>query len=118
MHQYVTHIKSARRATGSAAASVQKWIIEKDVEEQLRSMALWDRMRDEGLSQGSIELFLIYTYLTAIGWEAKFDLYEIKSLLRLDLSGCSKLESIPEDTFGGCRHLESVVFGEHRNLTN
>jgi len=37
---------------------------------------------------------------------------------RIDLSGCPKLESIPEDAFGGCRHLVKVVFGKHSSITN
>jgi len=40
------------------------------------------------------------------------------SLLRVDLSGLPKLESIPKLVFADCRHLVSVVFDEHSNITN
>ena len=47
---------SAKSVTGSAAQSVKKLIIDSDVEKQLRSDALLDRLRDENLTHGSIEL--------------------------------------------------------------
>jgi len=59
---------SAKRTTGSAAPSVQKWVIDSDVEEQLRSGALRERLLDESLSHGSVELYLRCTNLTAIKW--------------------------------------------------
>jgi len=37
---------SATRATESEAPSVQKWVIDSDIEQQLRSRALLDRIRD------------------------------------------------------------------------
>jgi len=49
---------SANIATGSAAQSIEKWVIDVDVEDPLRSDTLKDMLRDESLSQGSIELFL------------------------------------------------------------
>jgi len=58
---------SAKSATGSAAPSVEKWVIKKDVENQLRSGALKTRLLDESLSYGSIELFLRCPNLTAMG---------------------------------------------------
>jgi len=48
----------ARRSTGSAVQSVKKLIIEKDVENQLRSWALRNRLVDKSLADGSIELYL------------------------------------------------------------
>jgi len=48
---------SAQRETGSAAAPVQTWIIDSDVDEQLRSQALGVRLLDESLSHGSIALY-------------------------------------------------------------
>ena len=59
---------NSKRATGSAAKSVQKWVIDSDVKKQLRSRALLDRLRDQGLLHGSIELYLKETDLTEIGW--------------------------------------------------
>jgi len=59
---------SAKSSTGSAAPSVQKWIIDSDVEKQLRSRTLLGRLLDERLSHGSIELFLRCPDLTTLGW--------------------------------------------------
>jgi len=47
---------SAKKSTGLVAKSVQKWIIDSDVENQLRSGMLKHRLLDENLSHGSIEL--------------------------------------------------------------
>jgi len=109
---------SANSATGSAAPSVQKWIINSDVENQLHSEALKRRLRDESLSHASIELFLRCHNLTAIGWGKLQPFSLCPSLLRVDLTGCPKLESTPDAAFGGCPNLVSVVFGEHSNITN
>ena len=105
-------------ATGSAAPSVQKWIIEKDVEYQLRSGALHRRLQDESLSHGSIELYWKCLNIAAIGWGEQQPFATFPSLLRVDLSGCPKLESIPEGAFVRCNHLVSVVFGEHSKIRN
>jgi len=111
---------SAKRSNGSAAPSVQKWVINSDVEKQFRTALYW-RLKNESLSIGSIELYLRYPNLTAIGWGEPSDntrpLGRQKSLLRIDLSGCPKLESIPEAAFSGSSHLVSAVFGEHSNIT-
>jgi len=109
---------SAKSATGSSGPSVQKLIIEKDVEKQIRSWTLWRRLRDEGLPHGSIELYLKCPSLNLKEWSGNSPFGECHSLLRIDLSGCPKLESIPEIAFGTCRHLVSVVFGERSNITN
>ena len=61
----------AKSATGSSATSVQKWVIDSDVEYQLRSEALKIRLVDESLSHGSIELYLRCSNLTAIGWDGR-----------------------------------------------
>ena len=108
----------ANSSTGSAAPSVQKWVIDSDVEYQLRSLALKARLQDKGLSQGSIELYLRYPNLASIGWGEQQPFSSCTSLLRVNLSGCPKLESIPRQTFGGCTYLVSVVFGEHNIITN
>jgi len=109
---------SAKRKTGSVAPSVQKWVIDKDVENQLRSDALKRRLQDESLSHGSVELYLRCSNLTAIGWGDQEPFSVCPSLLRVDLSGCHKLVSIPKLTFADCYHLASVVFGDHSNITN
>jgi len=93
---------SAKRTTGSAAPSVQKWVIDSYVEDQLCSQALQLRLMDESLSHGSIDLYLICLKLIAIGW-GEFQPFNLcYSLLRIDLTGCPKLESIPEFTFADC----------------
>ena len=109
---------SAKSSTGSAATSVQKWVIDSDVEYQLRSDALKSRLQYIGLSHGSIELSLGCPNLTAIGRGKQQPFNKCDSLLRVDLSGCPKLESILVHTFGECIHLVSVIFGEHSNITN
>ena len=108
----------ATSATSSVAPSVQKLVLEKDTENQLRSGALKRWLRDVSLSHGSTELSLKCPNLTAISLtnEQQFNL--CPSLLRVDLSGCPKLESIPKLTFASFEHLVSVVFGEHSNITN
>ena len=69
---------SANSATGSVAPSVQKWIIEKNVELQLRSGALRRRLLDESLTHGSIKLYFMCPNLTAIGWGEKHHQWIIK----------------------------------------
>ena len=59
---------SAKSVTASAAPSVQKLVIDSDVENQLRSRALKIRLKDESLAHGSIELYLKCPNLAAIGW--------------------------------------------------
>ena len=109
---------SANSATGSEAKSSQKWVIDSDVEKQLRSKALKRRLLDKSLSHGSIELYLRFSNLTAIGWGEFQPFNRCLSLIRVDLSGLPKLESIPECAFGKCEHLVEVVFCEHSNITN
>ena len=109
---------SAKSATGSTTISVQKWNIETNVEYQLRYAVLKERLLDESLSHGSIELYLRCPNLAAIEW-AKWQAFAgCHSLLRVDLSGLSKLDSIQDLAFADCSHLVSVVFGEHSNITN
>jgi len=109
---------SAKSATGSAPPSVKKLVIDSEVEIQLRSYALWKILLDKSLSHGSIELYLRCFNLTAIGWGKKQAFVGCHSLLRVDLSGCPKLESIPQCAFTECTHLVSVVFGEYSNITD
>ena len=107
---------SAPSATGSVPPSVQTMFVEElDVVAELRWDALKDRLQDKSLSHGSIELYTKCPNITAIEF---VDLNLCDSLLRVDLSGCPKLESIPKVTFGQCIHIVSVLFGEHSNITN
>ena len=76
------------------------------------------RLLDESLSHGSVELYLRCPNLTTIGWSNPQPFNGCPPLLRVDLSGCPKLESIPKLAFAYCEHLVSVVFGEHSNITN
>ena len=39
------------------------------------------------------------------------------AMIAFDYSGLPNLESIPDCAFGECRHLVSVVFGVHSNIT-
>jgi len=45
-----------------------KIVVEKDVENQIRSHSLWDRLRDEILPAGSIELCLRRPNLNLTAW--------------------------------------------------
>ena len=95
----------ANSSTGSAAQSVQKWIIDSDVENQLRSYALKRRLLDKSLAHGSVELYLMCPNLTALGWGKQDEQQPFSaclSLVGIDLSGCPKLESIQEAAFGDC----------------
>ena len=109
---------SANRATGLGPQLVQKWVIDSNVEYQLRSRALLSRLLDESLSNGSIEFSLRCPNLVAIGWGKRnrsacaHPSCESTSLV------VPNLESIPELAFSKCRHLVSVVFGEHNDITN
>jgi len=49
---------SFQSETGSAASTVQKWIIDSDVENLLRSGALKRRIQDWRLPNGSVELHM------------------------------------------------------------
>ena len=109
---------SAKSSTGLAAPSVQKWVIKNDVEYLLRSDTLHNRLQYASLYYGSIELYLRCHNLTDIGLGNYPPFCVCPSLLRVDLSGLPKLESIPGNAFGACTHLVSVVFGEHSNITN
>jgi len=110
---------SANRSTGSAAPSVQKIVLENSVAGWLRSGALRRRLTQQRPTRGSIEVYLRCPNLTVIGWyeEKVYPFSKCKSLLRVDLSGCPKLESIPTAAFAECRYLVEVVFGEHSNIT-
>jgi len=109
---------SANSATGSAVTSVQKLIIEVDVKNLLRSGALKIRLKDRSLSVGSIELSLRCPNLITIGWGVIKPFDQCRSLLRVDLSCCPKLESIPELVFFNCSHLVEVVFRKHSSIAN
>jgi len=74
---------------------------------------------DESLVHGSVEIYLRCFNITAIGWGDDPQPFSMcPSLLRVVLSGCPKLESIPQMTFVECHHLASAVFGEHSNITS
>ena len=109
-----------RSQRSSAVPSVQKWVIEKDIEKQLRSYSLQDRLRVPILPHGPIELYLVCLNLTAIGWgepsEDTRPLSANNSLLRVDLSGCPKLKYIPSFTFNNSPFIEEV-FSPNDNLS-
>jgi len=97
--------------TSSARPSVKKIIVENEVENQLRSEELRERLKDESLADGSVELYLRCSNLTAIGWgEKENDLARpfamINSLVLVDLSGCPKLKHLISCSFIFCHGLE------------
>jgi len=112
---------SADSATDSAAQSVQKWVIDSDVEYQLRSYSLGRRLLDKSLSHGSVDLSLRCPNLNAIGWGNESTLVARplschQTLLRLDLSGCLKLKGLPYLALADCRNLVRVVLPQNLEL--
>jgi len=80
---------------------------------------LHERLRNESLSDGSVELYLRCNKLDALRWiHVPNPFGNVHSLLRIDLSGLPKLGNIPEYAFTGCIYLESAVFGADSNITN
>ena len=99
-------------------------VVNTDVKNRLRSGALKRRLLT--LSEGTVILTIrdpgtyetwLYTYITTIGdmnlpperahLEAPF--FQCKSLLRVDLEGCTELTSVGTGAFASCSSLTSVV---------
>jgi len=89
-------------------------VVEKDAKNQLRSGALKRRLGT--LSEGTVILTIRDPDITTIGdmnfanvrpRDAPF--YDCKSLLRVDLKGCTKLTSVGTGAFWDCTSLTSVV---------
>ena len=90
-------------------------VVDTDVKNRLRSGALKRRLLT--LSEGTVILTIRDPDITTIGdinlafergREAPF--VECKSLLRVDIKGCTKLTSVGNFAFAGCTSLTSVAF--------
>ena len=112
----------------------QEIVICEDVYNELHSGALRERLQDPSLGEGTITLIIRDPNITIIGdinldWE-RAPLSRCKSLLRVDLKGCTKLTQLGNYVFLGCSSLTSVslpdgltklgkyVFHKCRSLTS
>ena len=95
----------------------QEIVIGENVDNVLHSGALRERLQDPPLSEGTITLIIRDPNITIIGdmnidWDDKEEeapLYWCKSLLRVDLKGCTKLTQLGDFVFGDCSSLTSVT---------
>ena len=101
---------SVKSETGLAAQSVQKWVIDSDVEYQLCSETLVRRLLNKSLSHGTIEIYLKCSNYNRAGRVPTLRRLRLPhSLLRVDLTGCPKLRGIPEFAFDHCRSCECGI---------
>jgi len=94
----------------------QEIVIDKDVDNEVHSGALRDRLQDPSLSEGTITLIIRDPNITIIGdmnlgWDDNEEapLNWCKSLLHVDLKGCTKLTQLGDTVFLGCSSLTSVL---------
>jgi len=100
----------------SVDSGAQEIVIHEDVENVLHSGALRERLQNESLGEGTITLIIRDPNITIIG-DMNLDdddyeeapLYGCKSLLRVDLKGCTKLTQLGNYVFEGCSSLTSVA---------
>jgi len=100
----------------SADQGSQEIVIDENDDNVLHSGALRERLQDPSLSEGTITLITRDPNITIIGdMDLDFDdrrkapLYECKSLLRVDLKGCTKLTQMGNHLFTDCSSLTSVA---------
>jgi len=93
----------------------QEIVISEDVDNVLHSGALRERLQDPSLGEGTITLIIRDPNITIIGDMYADDddreeapLYGCKSLLHVDLKGCTKLTQLGDDVFCGCSSLTSL----------
>ena len=100
----------------SVDPGAQEIVIIEDVDNVLHSGTLRERLWDESLGEGTITLIIRDPNITIIGdmnldedddEEAPLSWY--KSLLRVDLKGCTKLTQLGNYVFRECSSLTSVV---------
>jgi len=99
----------------SVDPGAQEIVINENVDNVLHSGALRERLQDPSLGEGTITLIIRDPNITIIGdmnigWgdrhEAPFS--RCKSLLRVDLKGCTKLTHLGYYVFRWCSYLTSV----------
>ena len=93
----------------------QEIVIDMNVDNVLHSGTLRERLQDESLGEGTITLIIRDPNITIIGdMNLDYDdyeeapLYGCKSLLRVDLKGCTKLTQLGNGVFYECSYLTSV----------
>ena len=94
----------------------QEIVIDEDVDNELHSGALRERLQDPSLGEGTVTLIIRDPNITIIGdmnldWGDREEapLFECKSLVRVDLKGCTKLTQLGNNVFFGCSSLTSVT---------
>jgi len=99
----------------SVNPGAQEIVIDEDVDNVLHSHALWERLQDPSLGEGTITLIIRDPNIRIIGdmnlgWRdrRKAPLIWCKSLLRVDLKRCTKLTQLGNYVFRQCSSLTSV----------
>jgi len=94
----------------------QEIVIDENVDNVLHSGALWERLQDPSLGEGTITLIIRDPNITIIGDmilnygdREGAPLCGCESLLRVDLKGCTKLTQLGNSVFWGCSTLTSVA---------
>ena len=101
----------------------QEIVIDEHVDNVLHSGILRERLQDPSLGEGTVTLLIRDPNITIIGdMNIGYDyrvrdhtttpLYGCKSLLRVDLKGCTKLTQLGNYVFDECSSLTSVA-GDH-----
>jgi len=101
----------------------QEIVIDEDVDNELHSGALRERLQDPSLGEGTVTLIIRDPNITIIGdmnldWGDREEapLFECKSLVRVDLKGCTKLTQLGNNVFFGCSSLTSVTLPDGLTL--
>jgi len=100
----------------SADSGAQEIVIDEDVNNVLHSGTLRERLQDPSLGEGTITLIIRDANITIIGDMYADDddyeeaaLYGCRSLLRVDLKGCTKLTQLGNNVFDKCSSLTSMA---------
>ena len=99
----------------SVVPGAQEIVICENVYNELHSGTLRERLQDPSLGEGTITLIIRDPNITIIGDmnlnfrdREEAPLYRCKSLLRVDLKGCTKLTQMGDRVFYNCFSLTSV----------
>ena len=92
----------------------QEIVIDEHVDNVLHSGILRERLQDPSLGEGTITLIIRDPNITIIGdmnidYDDEAPLYGCKSLLRVNLKGCTKLTQLGNYVFEGCSSLTSAA---------
>ena len=100
----------------SVDAGAQEIVIDEDVDNVLHSGALRERLQDPSLGEGTVTLIIRDPNITIIGdmnddWDYRDEapLFGYKSLLHVNLKGCTQLTQLGDFVFGDCSSLTSVT---------